>query len=93
MWEYKVAETDLHGGSIAGLLKSYTEFELVQVIPVPNINTANCPHVILIFKRPATVKTPFITAFKLDPEEALAYKGGKFEFKGDIRIYPNVKKD
>ena len=44
MWEYKVAETDLHGGCIAELLKSYNEFELVSVIP-------NGTKVLLIFKR------------------------------------------
>jgi len=44
MWEYKVAETDLHGGCIAELLKSYNEFELVSVIP-------NGCKVIMIFKR------------------------------------------
>ena len=45
MWEYKVAETDLHGGSIAELLKSYNEFELVSIVPAGW-------RVILVFKRP-----------------------------------------
>ena len=76
MWEYKVAETDLHGGCIAELLESYNELELVSVIP-------NGTKVLLIFKRQLSIRDAAWADLEMDGDFVVHGPWGTTRFDSD----------